>query len=209
MSDINPNSQSTTETANTSPVLTPKPAIVEPTIIESSSKAEANPDVVVETNSNDNNPKMEQIMVLDFLASEETQKMLKGLGFWLAFQAILSYVGAGFLVLSGIVYAISIIGLPVAVIYFAIAAYSVWIGIMLFKASNQANAIKLQNNQNDFNTQTVDMLSNLKTIYKIYGIMTIISIVFGIILFVLAIGFFVFMLSSGTSNPYMMNKWMM
>ena len=209
MSDINPNSQSTTETANTSPVLTPKPTIVEPTIIESSTKVEANPEVVVESNSDDNTPKMEQVMVLDFLASEETQKMLKGLGFWLAFQAILSYVGAGFLVLSGIVYAISIIGLPVAVIYFAIAAYSVWIGIMLFKASTQVNAIKLQNNQNDFNTQTVDMLSNLKTIYKIYGIMTIISIVFGIILFVLAIGFFVFMLSNGGSNPYMMNKWMM
>jgi hypothetical protein len=142
-------------------------------------KPESNTLPIQDLNNSNTNPIQSNNLITDV----ETLKMIKGLNFWAKFMAVWQFIGAGFLIVSGLIYVITIIFIPLSLIYWVIGGLSIWIAFKLLKATNKFNNLSKVSNQEGFNSNVLQGMNELKSYFKIQGILTIV----GIALFFLAI----------------------
>jgi Family of unknown function (DUF5362) len=118
----------------------------------------------------------------NLIKDEPTLDMLKGLSFWTKFYAVIMFIGAGFYVLGGLLFAITIIGIVVSVFYWAIAGLMIWLGTKIWSASESTKMVASATTQDEFNSSSLSVMSNFKTYYKTTGILFIVSLVLGLLL---------------------------
>lgn len=119
------------------------------------------------------------------LSIEQISK-LKSFSLWLKIYAVFTWVGSVSLFLTGIAYLIFIIGifiLPLAVL-------TVFLGIKLWKASESADKIILENTSENYNKQSFDIISQIEWYFKAQGILQIVGMVFAFVAMIFAIIFF-------------------
>jgi hypothetical protein len=143
MSEFNTSTNHTTEESKV-----PTPTIID---VSTATKVEE-PKISNPEDKNEQQPKQ----VLDFLSSSETQKMLRGITFWIKFSSIMMYIGAGFTVISGLSFWFTII---VPLIYIGLAGIQVYLGIILWEIGNNTKLIQDCNSTEDYKLTTMTILT--------------------------------------------------
>lgn len=110
-------------------------------------------------------------------------KKLVGYQGWLKFIAILSYIGAGFMILAGLVLALTLIGIIVSIFYWGIGALYIWLGMLIWKAAAQLETLTKEN----YEANSSRIIDNLGLYFKINGIVTIAVIALGILAIIIGL----------------------
>ena len=123
------------------------------------------------------------------IKDKPTLRMLTSLSFWMKFYAVLGYIGSGFMILLGLLLAITIVGIFSAIIYWGGAGLSIWISMALWKAAVNIKDSANSGSQDEYNSSSLLAFNNLKTFYKVTGILNIISIAFLFIVLIMVAAF--------------------
>jgi uncharacterized membrane protein YkgB len=105
--------------------------------------------------------------------SVEKQAKLKSFSFWLKFYAVVLFVGAGFMIIPGILLLLILVG----VFYIAFGVLFIFMGLQLWRAAQAAEAILENNTQDNYQDKSFEALSNVSTYFKIIGIIVIVHLV--------------------------------
>jgi Family of unknown function (DUF5362) len=125
---------------------------------------------------------------LSIFESQVNLDILKGLNFWAKFLAILMFIGAGFLIISGIFLLLVLIG----VFYIAFGVFYIFLGIKLWQSAETIHKLDSAKTQEEFNQISMAGFGKLRTYFKMIGIYSIVAMVVGFISLIFAIGYFTF-----------------
>jgi hypothetical protein len=123
-----------------------------------------------------------------FKLSEEETDSIQLYTRWAKFYAILSYIGGGFYILSGVP-AILLFGL--GFIYIAIGVFIIWLAKLIWDSAQNAKIASEATSNEDFRTNAIASIQKAGRYYQITGILTIATFIllfFGIILLIV-VGF--------------------
>lgn len=104
------------------------------------------------------------------LSTQEENRVIDGLAFWLRFTAVMVFISAGGTILMGIATLFVIIGVLIIIV----GVFQIVLGRKLWQASNYILTINQTNDAFSFRTNIYKALTNLKYYHKWTGIWTIV-----------------------------------
>jgi hypothetical protein len=135
-------------------------------------------------------PSIVQPQPTGFIKDPGILRVFGSYALWLKIFAIFNFISAGFLILTGIIYVFTIIGIVISVIYWAIAGLQIWLNINLLQGAKNIEALKTCQTQEQYNSLTIENLKCTGLYFKVCCIMTMVG--FGLVvvglMFLMVIG---------------------